>query len=100
MSDDTPSPLNNVITIDDERIPSARTVDATDIGSQHPARYGQNRSIARMRSSPVMTKGRKTRAHAVGLGGREHGQQTRGLRRRNPRKKVKPSESCGRKAAY
>src|SRR4029453_6127141 len=22
--------------------PSARTVDATDIGSQHPARYGQN----------------------------------------------------------
>jgi putative transposase len=29
MSDDTPSPLNNVITIDDERIKSHRVVRGT-----------------------------------------------------------------------
>ena len=32
--------------------PSARTVDATDIGSQHPARYGQN--------NPATALGRKS----------------------------------------
>ena len=34
--------------------PSARTVDATDIGSQHPARYGQNdREIALNRKNAL-----------------------------------------------
>src|SRR6516225_5624698 len=43
--------------------PSARTVDATDIGSQHPARYGQN--------DCEMALGRKNHLFAGSDGGAE-----------------------------
>src|SRR5215813_13437646 len=44
--------------------PSARTVDATDIGSQHPARYGQN--------DCEIALGRKNHLFAGSDGGGKH----------------------------